>query len=539
MPMKKITLLLLAVFLTATVSAQSVLGSRNQKLNPKMEYVQQILKSHKTPQLMSNHRSQKAKATSNHKLLAEDLVSSPVTPPAGLETESYIYYSIYNDGTSATTVNRNVRVGFDGKDVYISGLSYYMANDAWVKGVLNDEGNAITFQSPQYYGKYLDTYDLYFIINLYKSEDDDSYPTSATVSYNPTTGEISFPSYFYILEGDGPVNEYSCYGEMFSISLTKGELEVYDLVTLPSNAEPIQYSFSAKIPDDPEDLNTTYRDVVRNVFVAFVGNDVYLSGTCDIFEENWVKGTRDGNKITFAANQFVGVYDSYLNFFFSPDYDVVFDYDESTGTLSTAHFQIITNDLIWSDYSNVVLTKIVEVAGTPQDPSISYVGEDTYGDNFMEYNLPTLDTNGNPMITSKLYAEFFYKDGGAAKALVFTPDYYRNLTDDLTRVRYDFTEDYDFYQGAAYLNMDISDWTEVGVKSIYLGGGEEHATEIQWYTLTDDEADGIESLNVTNGSTVVTYDLSGRKVSDDAKGLLIKSIRQSDGTVKNVKVLNR
>ncbi|MBQ7540322.1 MAG: hypothetical protein IJT13_04280, partial [Bacteroidaceae bacterium] len=116
--MKKITLLLLAVFLTATVSAQSVLGSRNQKLNPKMEYVQQILKSHKTPQLMSNHRSQKAKATSSHKLLAEDLVSSPVTPPAGLQTESYIYYSIYNDDSGAATVNRNVRVGFDGKDVY-------------------------------------------------------------------------------------------------------------------------------------------------------------------------------------------------------------------------------------------------------------------------------------------------------------------------------------------------------------------------------------------------------------------------------------
>lgn len=541
--MKKFLLLVMAVCFAAVINAQTVRSNRTLPQNPKLAQFMQTAQHPSVPQLMETGRLQQNMQTSSRRNVKdEDLVSNPVTPPKDLDVEDYTFKSYFNHSNGYELVSRTVSVGFDGNDVYISGLSYYLGNNAWTKGVLSEDGKHITFQSPQFYGTFTyesSSYDIYFIVNEYRSQSDDTYPTTSTVEYDPATGEIIFPEYFCILEGSAPVNAYQCYGYHDGITLTKGVRKTYDPVTLPADAEKILYTFRAQYPADPDKEGAVPEDVARTAYVAFVGSDVYISGLSDLYADAWVKGTLSGNKATFAANQYLGTHDDFYDFFLSPNADVVFDFDTEKKSFTCSGYQVYANTFVYEDYINVSIGEFVEVAGTPADPLILMVSQTDYGEWYIYYDAPTQDTNGNPMRTSKLFMEFFVDIEGKISPLVFTSQLYRALEDDITSVPYDLVDEWDFYKGVVFLNMDFSDWNQVGLRSVYTGGGETHATEIQWYFLKDyDDPDGINNLTLSS-KDAVTYDLSGRVASKDAKGLLIKGVRQNDGTVKMMKVYRK
>lgn len=73
-----------------------------------------------------------------------------------------------------------------------------------------------------------------------------------------------------------------------------------ELVVLPDGAE-VQnwYADGAGSAAVPTDVN-----------VAFVGNEVYISGLTSNFPDAWIKGTLDGTTVTFSGLQFVGMYSS-------------------------------------------------------------------------------------------------------------------------------------------------------------------------------------------------------------------------------------
>ena len=71
-----------------------------------------------------------------------------VVLPDGVTTEDYVFTATKQGGFSSTEVERTVKVGFTGNDVYVKGLSdAESVADAWVKGTLN--GNSITFAKGQ------------------------------------------------------------------------------------------------------------------------------------------------------------------------------------------------------------------------------------------------------------------------------------------------------------------------------------------------------------------------------------------------------
>ena len=56
----------------------------------------------------------------------------------------------------------------------------------------------------------------------------------------------------------------------------------------------------------------------------------------------------------------------------------------------------------------------------------------------------------------------------------------------MTAIPYGYTDNFDFFITKVYLNTLYSeDWNKVGIQSIYTGGGEEHRSEISWFTLKD------------------------------------------------------
>ena len=69
-----------------------------------------------------------------------EVTLNPVTPPAGLEYEDWRFYS---DGDS-----HDVKLGFDGEDVYLCNFDFIYAPRKWIKGKV--DGDYISFESGQF-----------------------------------------------------------------------------------------------------------------------------------------------------------------------------------------------------------------------------------------------------------------------------------------------------------------------------------------------------------------------------------------------------
>ena len=134
-------------------------------------------------------------------------------------------------------------------------------------------------------------------------------------------------------------------------------------------------------------------------------------------------------------------------------------------------------------YENPVIKKVSEQAAMPANPEITGLTDSDYG-YLVEFNIPLIDVNGDPLVDSKLWYVIYTDTKGKIAPLTFTPATHSRLTEDMTEIPYGFTEEYDFFSAYIFLNdLYSADWNRIGIQSIYRGGGEENATEIQWYEL--------------------------------------------------------
>jgi hypothetical protein len=132
-----------------------------------------------------------------------------------------------------------------------------------------------------------------------------------------------------------------------------------------------------------------------------------------------------------------------------------------------------------------VIAPVVEKAVMPADPEVTDFSDSNYG-YIVEFNVPLMDVNGDPIVASKLSYIIYTDTEGVIEPLTFTPATHSRLTEDITEIPYGFTEGYDFYADLIYLNdLYSEDWNKIGIQSIYRGGGEENVTEIQWYTIKE------------------------------------------------------
>ena len=249
-------------------------------------------------------------------------------------------------------------------------------------------------------------------------------------------------------------------------------------------------------------------DAFLSVNVGFDGQDVYVQGLNMYLPESWVKGTRSGNQLTFAANQYYGELadaenTSYDTYFAGCDaswfdgvsglkpIDVTFTINEA-GTCWTTYTVLVVNTLTDGiagfDYlKDVVIAKAIEGAATPKAPSISffqaYNASEGYG--AIALTFPPVDVEGNPLQTDKL-SYILYKDVEHEVGTITIPawvDY--ETTQDMTEIPYNFTDDYNIeaHGIAAYFYEPSNSWNRVGVKAIYRGGDEERESEISWLLL--------------------------------------------------------
>ena len=261
-----------------------------------------------------------------------------------------------------------------------------------------------------------------------------------------------------------------------------GSLEATDPIVpveAPEGLEVEEYSVQARNYKDNA-------DVTGSVFIGFDDNDVYIKGFCTALPDAWVKGTLDeNNNVTFAVGQYFGDYygtDLYFNSLVGTD--VVFTYDAEADKFiaQDEYFLVDESTGYWDSYRNAILTKVIEKAATPAQPSIDEIESTRYG-NVLVYTQPTVDTEGNGLVTSKLFYEIYADVQGEQSLVTFTPSTHVYLAEATSRFPYNFTEDYDFYGGSFYLNGLDADWNKVAIKSIYEGGGESHESMSEWFDI--------------------------------------------------------
>ncbi len=482
-----------------------------------------------------------------------------VVLPEGVEPETWTLEGVYGGSDTQYATG----VAFDGNDIYVQGLAYYFP-EAWVKGTISD--GIATFPTGQFVGS--DEYgDEYLVgVDVIEGEDEDEQVLSDIKYVYDAEAKTLTQLTAFVAENDGPADEmeqvapwgYWLYSRFFD-----GEPVVLDPVVAPEGLETEAYSFQATVSKETEDEDgeTVLESVsyVKEVNVGFDGNDLYIQGISEDYPEGWVKATKnEAGQYVIPANQFMGtlVVESIFGTFEYPFHfgaidddfeiaDAVLDYDAETNTISTEQMLVLNGSRFivnpYQTFTDVTITKVIEMAGTPADPS--FIATNLEGTNYpyVVFDIPTLDTDGNPMLNSKLFFTVWVEKNGPATPYTVQADEYENVENDMVEIPYTFDDNYDIYGGTNgktfYFNPadEVAEFTNIGVQSIYYGGGETNKSDIIWM---NGATTGVKDINTAN-NTAVYYDLQGRKVTASQKGLLIKQSRQDNGTITTVKVVRK
>ena len=193
-------------------------------------------------------------------------------------------------------------------------------SDGWVDGTLREDGKTITVPMGQYIA-YARSLEMAVQVAMFTYDD-----SLGSYVYDDSIEELT-----YTINDDGTVTQNGtdqyhilgtmnrAFGDVFQYLdyewLQSGD---YETTYIPAHEQPItppaglqtrNYYLTTAVNDgmdwDP------YSSVVT---MGFDGDDVWLKGISEYLPEAWIKGVREGNKITFANPQLLGSYEQLIYF---------------------------------------------------------------------------------------------------------------------------------------------------------------------------------------------------------------------------------
>lgn len=301
----------------------------------------------------------------------------------------------------------------------------------------------------------------------------------------------------------------------------------------------------------------------RFVSVGILDDEMYVKGIFDEFPEAWIKGDIEEDKVIFTSKQLLGTdrFIYHYDYFFGGDieevYDedidysyqqitindeLVFDYDSENKYLSSNGAGVVNSNpdyqsyFEWVDYP-VLTVNPTDMSLVPANPEITYWEgmDDYYGMGYMYFNVPIVNKDGYLLNVNNLYYKVWLDD----EPYEFSPDLYPSLEEETELIPVTFNDWFDIsVQGIEhFLALYMEGYEKIGVQSVYKDGDQEFVSDICYYGETPS---GVYSLTDDKSiASTVYYDLNGRLVTTNTKGVLIKRIIYSDGSVKNSKIMNR
>ncbi|MBR5069101.1 MAG: hypothetical protein IKX25_06835 [Bacteroidales bacterium] len=554
--MKKLLLLVAAATLTLGATAAT----------PKI--ATPAIKSHQTVRELKSSNVLGAQMMSFDKVATSGArrAKTAVTPEG--TPQIYIFSAYYDSGAAVS-----VSFSEDGSSVYFSNMFPYIFDDeqAWVKGIISTDGTSVTIPIEPI-AEIETTTD--GVLSAYPVEllvDEEGYYAGykELVFAKTEEGRIYIEDdytdpqrliYLVALDENGEFLGWFDYNMIISYDPYTGPTEV---VELPEGAQPEDYVYIYYAAS----LFGAYQ-VIEGGQVYVDGNDVYMNLlTCGM--EAWVKGTKDGNTVTFPGGQFVnlgaflsfqpfytdGTADEEGNLYIYPcDYVMTFDPESNTYVPAEVEGKDFYTGLFLPDESlytyafDYTVGKPFEGAAVPADPYDPYLALTDYkGANgqyqyYFDYYLDPFDVDGRILNTNNL-AYYIYMDD---EPYTLTPDVFENLTEDMTLIPYDFSDGWDI--GAGYLYIAEPLLTSLGVQAVYTVGEEVNYSNVvsidlegNVYTVPAPQLnpDGLNNVNAKQITSIAIYDAEGRKLEAAQKGVNVVKMVASDGTVKAVKMYKK
>ncbi|MBR6282975.1 MAG: hypothetical protein IKR25_01605 [Muribaculaceae bacterium] len=457
-------------------------------------------------------------------------------------------------------------VAFDGNDVYFKGVAYWFP-EGWIKGTIED--GVAYFPSGQLIGE--DSYGPEYISSL------DGEPIEFT--YDAVNHVFTMTSDYLLETSDPAYNGSNYYVYFSSMKIFKGEIVEPEPIEVPEGLVAETYtwtgydvSFEDTDDDEATEDEAVYTEFTRFVNIGFDGNDVYVQGVCTEFPEAWIKGTLEGNTVTFPTGQFFDKDDSWVSWGYPADYyyfvgygangiqDVTFTYDAENNHFVSEDWIIINGkeDVLYYYSINAEneWNKFVEVAGKPADPEITDAQLENVTFPKVRINIPLETTTGDAMNPAKVAYRIFTDVEHVIEPLPFEPEDYPRLgiEETMYEIPYNMHDDYDIYTGGSlvYLNQDpdfLALINKIGVQVVYYGGMDtgtgaprreaaDNETEIIWYDVKDYLDTAIEDLTGAKAVESVTYVNAAGLTSDkpfDGINMVVKKL--SDGSTVVTKVL--
>lgn len=305
----------------------------------------------------------------------------------------------------------------------------------------------------------------------------------------------------------------------------------------------------------------------HNVKVAFDGNDVYVAGVCDGLPQACIKGTVSGDRIVFGSGQYLGplsgrnryhtyfmaasaerVYDELYGvyYYYYKSDDIEFSYDAARQRMR-ADSSVVLNGgngdmYIIEAYDAPLIKKYEPVTGAvkPQTPEIllySGFGEEEENCGYIGFNLSRVDVDGNLLDADRLHYNIYVDD----EILTLYSDEYRFVDGEMTDIPLYYDDRYDIFGSGMTRTFYFytTGFDKIGVQITYTAeNGDKAKSDIGWYDVAA-SAIGSHAKASADVRSVRYADLSGRSVSGKEKGIYIKTVTYTDGTVRSMKVVRK
>lgn len=343
----------------------------------------------------------------------------------------------------------------------------------------------------------------------------------------------------------------------------------------PLDEEPLQMPEGVAVEDwhiKYQELEYEPIDGDRILHCAVVGDKFYLQGLSDGNPKSCIVGTVKDGKVSFPAGQYLGmnygyvtyfcgaafekklVYDDYFEIEMEKTFYTIYDeyevdYDAAAKTITgrKGDAMLVTEgypesgEIIHEDYFCDYTMKLYDEKPTmPLTPSVTgfYDYLDAYGYNGINLEVSSFDADNYFLNPEKLYYSLWIKRDGMAEKYNFAAEKYFGFAEQDISVMAEVPYLFECYDAEGYVEISKAGRAivyyeqapeEIGVQSIYYGGGVRNETPVSWYKVS-----GINDVNNIGEEPAAIYSIDG--IRRNALGSGINIVKMPDGSIRKVLV---
>lgn len=491
------------------------------------------------------------------------------TPPAGREVECYAdFRSFQNVFDFVWDSHSKSKIVYteDGK-AYIPNVLMRNTMANYVVGTVDEAAKTITVEAGQPVYKFPN---IDGTVNLYMLN-------ASGEAGDKTAGTFNTEPLVFDINDDGSIRlRTSDTYPMFGIAATDNtdySHEVYGLGAglVFSPVEPtlaLTKYFTLSYIDDRDD-----KEYSATITGYETDSEVWFKGFDPRYPAAWIKAVKVGDELRAPSLQLVNMtsteiptvmaassrefnYDTY-EYDYTHAMAFLINFDKATGayTAFTETNSFLTNLTsydeesadVYQAYRNIKIEPIEVLPAVPAKPD--FYGYDAsslskeYEFTFLAY---PKSVDGTALLKDAMFLRYYIN----GEVYTFEKSKYTRQETDLTLVPFNYSDNGAFVSGSDgekhyvyFLAEDMpADLETIGVEVVYTIDGVTNVSERLVYNVKTEQTEYLGIGSVESGLEIVAtayYDLSGRAVASDAKGLLIKVDTLSDGTASVSKILRK